>query len=79
MDKIQKHELLETLASTEDDFILQQVKAILDGTDVSIWDELNPQLKASIERGLHQSKQGVGSPHDEVMIGFRARVKRDQG
>jgi hypothetical protein len=28
---------------------------------------------------LHQSKQGVGSPHDEVMIGFRARVKRDQG
>ncbi len=76
MDKIQKNELLETLASTEDDLILQQVKAVLEGTDVAIWDELNPQLKASIERGLFQSKQGVGSPHHEVMSEFRSRVKK---
>jgi hypothetical protein len=76
MNKIQKNELLETLASTEDDLILQQVKAVLEGTDVSIWDELNPQLKASIERGLLQSKRGAGSSHLEVMSEFRSRVKK---
>lgn len=76
MDKIQKNELLETLASTEDDFILLQVKAILEGAEVSIWDELNPQLKSSIQRGLLQSKQGVGSPHNEVMSEFRERLKK---
>lgn len=71
-----RHNLIEMLSTTEDELLLNQIKAILEGSNVSIWDDLNPRLKESIDRGLEQSKRGLGVAHDEVMKDFRARLPK---
>ncbi len=77
MDTHQKrHDFIEMLSSTEDELLLNQVEAIPEGSNVSIWDDLNPRLKESIDRGLEQSKRGLGVAHDEVMKDFRARLPK---
>lgn len=37
---------------------------------------LSESLKASIQRGLEQSKMGIGSVHEEVMKKFRSKIKK---
>lgn len=37
---------------------------------------LSENLKASIQRGLKQSKMGIGSVHEEVMKKFRSKIKK---
>ena len=71
-----KYELIEKLVHTEDELLLNQVKAILDGSDIDLWSNLNPKLQASIKRGLEQSKQGLGMVHEDVMNEYRARLKK---
>jgi hypothetical protein len=41
-----------------------------------LWDSMNPELKASILRGLEQSKKGIGSPYEEVIKTYRNKIKR---
>ena len=43
---------------------------------LELWDNLNPSLMASIERGLKQSDKGQISTHKEVMK--RVRRKFDK-
>lgn len=69
-------ELIEKLAVTDDELLLDQVKAILEGTEVLIWDDLNPQLKESLARGLDQSRKGLGVEHEKAMKSFRARLQK---
>ena len=37
------------------------------------WDDLDPALKASLERGLKQADNGEVIPHEEVMAYIRAK------
>ncbi len=76
MDANKKYELIEKLVMTEDESLLNQVKAVLEGSEIQFWDDLNPKLKESINRGLEQSKQGIGIPHDEIMRQFRSRLSK---
>ncbi|MBI1768534.1 MAG: hypothetical protein HYR67_09180 [Bacteroidetes bacterium] len=71
-----KYELIEKLVHTEDELLLNQVKAILDGSDIDLWNDLNPKLKASINRALDQSKKGIGMVHEDIMNEYRARFKK---
>ncbi len=71
-----KYELIERLIHTEDETLLNQIKAILEGSDIDLWDGINPKLKESINRGLEQSKQGVGIVHEDLMNQYRARLKK---
>lgn len=70
-----KYELIEKLVKTDDELLLEQVGAILEGNTLQVWDELNPKLKEALNRGLDQSKKGLGTPHAEVMKEARARLK----
>jgi predicted transcriptional regulator len=63
------------LVNTDDELLLEQVHALLEGNAIEVWDELNPKLKDALNRGLEQSKKGKGTPHDEVMKEIRARLK----
>jgi hypothetical protein len=40
------------------------------------WDELHPNLQASIDRAIDQLNRGEGRPHEEVMKGFREKYKK---
>lgn len=73
---LRKYELIERLVLTEDELLLSQVEAILDGSEILLWNDLNPKLKESINRGLDQSKQGLGTPHEEIMKEFRSRLSK---
>lgn len=73
---LKKYELIKRLVQTEDELLLKQVEAILEGSNIEFWDDLNPKLKESISRGLEQSRQGLGTLHDEVMKEFRSRLSK---
>ena len=76
MTDLNKYELIEKLVHTEDELLLNQVKAILDGSNIDLGNELNPKLKSSINRGIEQSKQGLGMVHEDVINEYRARLKK---
>jgi hypothetical protein len=40
------------------------------------WDDLHPNLQASIDRALSQSERGEGRPHEEVMGELRAKYQK---
>ncbi|WP_323758578.1 hypothetical protein [Roseivirga sp.] len=40
------------------------------------WDDLDPNIQASIDRALAQSEEGKGRPHYEVMSEIRAKHQK---
>ena len=40
------------------------------------WNNLPPNLQASIERAIDQSEKGEGRPHKEVMAEIRAKYQK---
>jgi predicted transcriptional regulator len=75
MDIQTKYKLIEKIMQTENDLLLSQVKAILDEGEKDLWEELGPELKESIKRGLSESQQGKGRPHEEVMAEIRKKYQ----
>lgn len=71
-----KYELIEKLIQNDDDLILYQIKNLLEATKIKFWDELNPKLKESIQRGLDQSKKGEGISHEEFMKEVKDRFAK---
>jgi hypothetical protein len=73
MDKVEKDALIKKLISTEDDAILNQVREILDISESDFWNNLNPKLKAGIERGIQQAQNGDLTFNSEVMKNIREK------
>ncbi|MFT7197631.1 MAG: hypothetical protein ACI83W_002002 [Marinoscillum sp.] len=44
--------------------------------DQDWWDDLNPNLQASIDQALAQPEEGEGRPHEEVMNEIRAKYSK---
>jgi len=76
MNTQQKYELIEKLVLSKDENLLLQIKDLIDSSELKLWDEMNPKLKASIQRGLDQSHQGVGMVHEEAMKEYRKKLKK---
>ena len=76
MNAKEKYELIEKLVLSEDDELLNQIKVLLEGNSTQLWDKINPALKASIERGLQQSKENIGMVHEDVMKEYRSKIKK---
>lgn len=63
-----KLELMRMLLNTQKESVLERLKKVFEdeeGTD--FWDELDPDLRTSVERGLRQSANGQVKSHEEVM------------
>jgi hypothetical protein len=73
MDLISKYELIEKIVQTNDETLLSQVKHLLEEEETESWEDLDPVLKASINRGIRQSDAKEGTPHAKVMAGFRKK------
>ncbi len=76
MDTEQKYRLIEKLVLSEDENLLSQIKQLIEGNELQFWDEMNPKLKASIKRGLDQSKAGMGVVHEDIMKGYRGKLAK---
>jgi hypothetical protein len=76
MNTKEKYELIEKLVLSKDENLLLQIKSIIEGTELKLWDEMNPKLKASIQRGLDQSHKGMGIVHEEAIREYRKKLKK---
>lgn len=56
--------------------VLTVVKSFVEQQELDLWDELSDNVKASIMRGLKQSKQGKGTPHHLVMKKYERWLKK---
>ena len=72
---IQKEKLkvIEILLKTQDEAIIDQVKAILQDDGKDHWDELPEHVKKAVERSEEQIKNGEIKPHNEVMENFKKK------
>ena len=68
--------LIEKIVNTENETLLNQVKHLLEEEEVESWGNLDPALKASINRGLAQSDRGEGIPHKKVMSRLRKKYSK---
>ena len=67
-----KLELMRLLLNTQKEQVLQRVKEIFEQEeDVDFWDNLDEELKASIERGLSESDRGEVKSHEVVMEKYK--------
>ena len=63
----EKIELAKQVLDIKDERVLHSIKAALNGVDYDWWNELDKDVKASIERGLKQSQEGDLYDHEEVL------------
>ena len=74
-----KLELVQLIINTEKPSILSKVEAILKKEKASDWwDEISPEEKKAIEKGLAEADKGELIPHEEVMKEVRAKYNLDQ-
>lgn len=76
MDLISKYDLIEKIVQTEDETVLHQIKNLLGEGEVESWESLEPELKASLKRGLAQSSKGQVKAHNEIMGKLKKKIKK---
>ena len=62
-----KGELLKRIQETDDEALLQQLKALLDLHRAEHWNSLPSDVRLSILEGYAQSERGEGIPHEDLM------------
>ena len=73
-----KLELVQLIIKTEKPSILAKVEAILKKEKASDWwDEISPEEKRTIEKGLAEADKGELIPHEDVMKEVRAKYHLD--
>ncbi len=74
-----KLELVQLILNTEKPSILAKVEAILKKEKNSDWwDEISPEEKKAIEKGLSEADKGELIPHKEVMREVRTKYLHDK-
>jgi hypothetical protein len=65
--------VIEELLQTQEESVIDQIKAILEDDGKDHWEELPDYVKKSIERSDDQIKKGEIKPHKEVIAGFKKK------
>ena len=55
--------------------VLTVVKNFAKDTPI-LWDMMPVQVRKQVEKGLEQSKNGLGKPHDEIMKKYNKWLKK---
>ena len=66
---------LKQLSGKEKKAVLTVVKTFAEES-LSLWDVMPDDVRKGVERGLDQSKKGLGKPHKEVMKKYNAWLKK---
>ena len=73
MDISIKYKIVEKIIQTEDEVVLNEVKALLGLSEKDFWDDLPEETKQSINVAKAELDRGEGIPHEEVMEEVRKR------
>lgn len=68
--------LAKKILQTADEEVLQYIQAIFDSHPDQWFEELPESIQAAVERGLKQSQNGEGRPHEEVMKQYTQWLKK---
>jgi uncharacterized coiled-coil DUF342 family protein len=74
MDTIEIRKKIHEYIDQADDRFLTLITGMIEADKSNDWwDELHPNLKATLERALQQSERGEGRQHDEVMNEIKSK------
>ena len=77
MDNTQIRQRIHDYVDQADERFLTLVNGMINADkDQDWWDDLHPNVQASIDRALAQSEQGEGRTHKEVMREMRAKYEK---
>lgn len=71
-----KLELAKQLLNTDDNGIINHIKAVFQTQSSDWWADLPREVKASVERGLAQSERGETIPHEQVMKRYKKWLRK---
>jgi len=71
-----KLKLARELLDTDDVEVINHIKAVFATQTDNWWEDLPPQVKASVRKGLKQSTSGKLIPHAEVMKHFNKWLRK---
>ena len=63
----EKIELAKMLLETDDEKLLEQIKNLFEKREKDFWEDLPNHVKGGIENSLKQAKEGLITPHADVM------------
>ena len=63
----EKIELAKMLLETDDEKLLEQIKNLFEKREKDFWEDLPNHVKEGIENSLQQAKEGLITPHADVM------------
>lgn len=67
----EKIELIRMLLETENEKIIQKIKAIFQKNTKDWWDEISEEERSAIQEGISQLDKGEGIPHNEVIKKYK--------
>ena len=77
MDSTQIRQRIHEYVDQADERFLTLVNGMIEADkDQDWWDDLHPNLQASIDRAITQSDKGEGRSHQEVMAEIRAKYQQ---
>jgi len=67
-----KLKLIQQVLETPDEHVLKRISEVFEEeSNQDFWDNLDEDLKASIERGIAQADKGEVKSHEEVMSKYK--------
>ncbi len=81
MDATLKYQLIEKIVQTNDESVLQEIKALLESASGDWWNTISEAERAAIDEGLAQADRGETLSHEDAMrqIQLRMQQKRNRG
>lgn len=76
MDAKLKYQLIEKIVRTDDEALLQQVKALLESASGDWWENTGVAERESIERGIQQADRGEVISHEQAWAQIIANRKK---
>jgi hypothetical protein len=73
MDIALKYKIAEKIIQSDDDTMLNEIKALIGVSDGDFWNELPQEVKTAIEAAKTQLDNGEGIPHEQVMAEIKSR------
>jgi len=73
MDIALKHQIAEKIIQSDDEALLNEIRALVGLSERDFWADLPQEIKDAINEGKAELDRGEGIPHNEVMTDVRAR------
>ena len=73
MDIALKYKIVEKIVQSEDEMVLNEIKALLNLSKQDFWQDLPEEVKQAVNKAKAELDDGKGIPHDRVMKEINTR------